>query len=394
MGIKTKVLVTSGNTRVAYSICRSLARHGYEVHVGERYRFNMAAVSRRCASTMIYSSPFTQQETFVNEICDFVRSKNINIVIPILEETYTLAKHAEKLQHCPAALLLPKYSQILALHDKGRLTATAESLGIPVPRTWELTALLADKDLVTELPSKVIVKPKQGGGGWGMRTFTDPIELIDTARREIDKPEQYIAQDIVQGQLICVCGMYYNGQCITRDSYISTTVYPLRVGQSTTRQSHIFQEALDSFKTLLDHLHWHGVCEMDFIVDTDSGKSLLLDANPRFWGAVMQNIAAGVDYPWYYSRLAQGDTNFVPGVAVEGLRTRWLGGDLMRMVAECKETKNKWQYIVNTLRSPIRYAACDDWDITDPMPFIAWGLNMLAGKMFNRQKDALPDIWQ
>lgn len=391
---KKKVLVTSGNTRVAYSICKSLAGRGYDVYVGDRRRFNMAAVSRHCKGAMTYNSPFTEQERFVDDINAFVRSKNIDVVVPVLEETFTLAKHREALALSGAAFLLPGYARMLTLHDKGRLTATAKALGIPVPETWRLEALLADAALAGGLSFPVIVKPKQGGGGWGMRTFHSAAELLETTGREIRNPGNYIVQTVARGQLIGVCGIYYNGRCIARDSYISTTVYPLRVGQPTTRQSRHYQQALDALKILLDHLNWHGVCEMDFIVDPDSGQCLLLDANPRFWGSVMQNIAAGVDYPWYYVRLAEGDTAFTPATAREGARTRWLGGELMRMAAECGEAQNKWKYLRDVFASPIRYDGCDDWDITDPLPFIAWGLNMIAGKVLKRRKDALPGVWE
>lgn len=354
----------------------------------------MASVSRHCAGAMTYSSPFTAQEAFLDEICAFVRDKNIDVVIPVLEETYTMAKCRNKLERCGAAFLLPEYGQILALHDKGALTAAARNLGIAVPPTWELAELLADSSLASALPFPVIIKPKQGGGGWGMRTAETPETLLRVARQGIEHPGRYIVQAVIPGHLLCACGIYYKGQCLASDSFIAATAYPLRVGQSTTRQSRAVPEALDALQTLLDHLSWHGVCQIDFILNPEDGRCVMLDANPRFWGSITQNIAAGVDYPWYYTRLALGDTDFAPGVARDGVRTCWLGGDCMRLAAEFKEAADKWGYIYEALRSNARYAAYDDWNLTDPMPFIAWGCNMLAGKLLKRKKDALPGVWK
>ncbi len=353
----------------------------------------MTSFSRHCAKAMKYSSPFTEQKKFIKEINTFIAVNAVDVLVPVLEETYTIAKYKNDLSP-EVAVFLPTYAQILAVHDKGWVTNLARSLGIPVPPTWEAASLLTGESAVEMLPFPVILKPKQGGGGWGMRKFAAGGELMDALRKEIPIPERFIVQGIVEGKSVCVCGICNHGNLLVGDSYVSTTVYPLQVGQATTRESWADANASRSFERLLSHLGWSGVCEMDFIVETATGTSYLLDVNPRFWGGIAQNIVAGVDYPYYYCQLALGREVFPGGDAALGSRTRWLGGDVMRLAAEFKAANNKIAYLSHAMRNIVSYALCDDWDRSDPLPFFAWAMGLCAQKFLRRKKDSLPDIWE
>ncbi len=389
-----KVLVTSGSTRVAYALCCSLAKNGFEVYIGEQNSFSMAGMSRYCTGRMTYPAPFTQQQAFVQSLADFIREKKIDIIMPVLEETYTCLKHKHILEETGVGFLFPEYEKVLQLHAKGSLTNLAKELNVDTPPTWELTEILENKTEIQNLPFPLMLKPKQGGGGWDMQKFTQASNFLTVITTEIENPSNYIVQAIIEGELIGACGIYHQGKHIVSDSYSLTTAYPLRVGQSTTRLSHLYPSALTSLKALLDHLNWNGVCQMDFIFEEKTGKSYLIDANPRFWGSVKHNIAAGVDYPLYYALLAQNNTDFIPQEARIGTRTRWLGGDIFRVLAECKESEKPLQYIRKAIFSPVHYTANDDWNIKDPLPFFTWATNLVLNKLLHRKKDSLPGVWE
>ncbi len=389
-----KVLVTSGNTRVAYAICCSLAERGFDVYIGDTSLFTMAGMSRHCKGRMAYPSPFTQQKSFIQSLISYAREKDIDIVLPVLEESFTCLKYKKELEKAGLAMLLPEYEQALQLHTKESLTRIAEELGLDTPPTWELSEILSGAVKEEELIFPLIVKPKQGGGGWGMQKFEHAQDFYTSVRAQIHNPQNYIVQTIVQGQLIGVCGLFHKGQHVASDSYISTTVYPLRVGQPTTRLSQDFPEAIAALKTLLSHMQWHGVCEIDFIYDEKNKKNYIIDANPRFWGSIKQNIAAGVNYPVYYAWLAQGKATFRAPRAQAGTRSRWLGGDILRIVAECRESGQPFTHLRKILKEDVQYAANDDWNYTDPLPFFTWGINLVVNKVLRRKKDCLPGIWE
>lgn len=387
------VLVTAGDTRVSYCIAKTLSKHGYRVFVGSRTRRSMAAASRHIAGSMVYSSPFTDEENFINDLKHFITRHNVDILVPVLEETYAIAKNRKKLAG-HVKFLLPEYDQILNVHDKGKLAGVLKSIGISGPATVELSELLAggEKSACPDFP--VILKPKQGGGGWGMRVFQRKEELLDFAREHVETPERCIVQELLAGELFGVCALYKDGRFIVGDTYKCARVYPLKVGQSTTRVSIEEGPALRDLRKLLDHLRWNGVCEADFIVDAQKGRHYLLDINPRFWGSLAHSIAAGVNYPDYYCRLADDDASFETGRARAGTRTQWLGGEIMRFLAEFKGARGKLGYLSESVRSRSLTHAYDDWDIKDPLPFFAWGLDSLSKKIFKRKKDSLPGIWE
>ncbi len=389
-----KALITSGNTRVAYAICQSLHSAGFEVYIGDKRSFTMAGMSRYCKGRMIYPSPFTQQEKFIEAISTFYKENNIDVLVPVLEETFTCLKYQDILLESGINFLLPTYDKALQLHAKASLTELANELKIDTPPTWELEDVLSSKETLENLPFPVILKPKQGGGGWGMQRFASATELYDFTYNEVEERKNYIIQKVIDGELIGACGIFYKGKHLVSDSYALTSAYPLRVGQSTTRLTKLYPSALDALKKLLTHIEWNGVCQMDFIYEPSTKKSYLIDANPRFWGSVKHNIAAGVDYPYYYALLAQGITDFKIEEAKMQTKTRWLGGDILRILSECKESNNSFICLPKVFFAPAHYHANDDWNIKDPLPFITWGINLIINRVLKRKKDALPGIWK
>ena len=370
------VLVTSGEPRIAYVICKALAKKGFRVFAGDVKRLSMAGVSRHTAGSMAYIPPSENEEAFLADINRFIQKKSIDVLVPTLLETFTIAKHIQQLTP-KVRTLLPTYAQIAAIHSKEHLTELAEQLDIPVPETWEAADLLTGERRLSTLPFPVMLKPKHGRGGWGMRMARDAAELIKHMRESGDDLQEYIVQKMIAGHNACACAIYKNGAGVTSDSYTYSTAYPLKFGQSTSRESVHCGEAIRSLKKILDHLKWNGVCEMDFLVERDTGKNYIIDANPRFWGAIAQNIAAGVNYPYYYCQLALDKEDFFVEAPVPGTRTRCVGGDMQRAVAEVYTAENKFRRLRQLFQEKKRYAAYDDWDSRDPLPFFVWLFRLL-----------------
>ena len=385
------VLVTSGETRMALAVCRTLSQNGYRVFTGSRRSGSMTAVSRHCTGSMTYSSPFTEQKQFLGDITTFIQKNNIDILLPVLEETYTIAKNRSQLEG-KVAFAIPEYASILAVHDKGRLAFLAEQLGIPIPATLELATVLSSPDRLANLSFPVLVKPKQGGGGWGVQRFDTPDSLLQFARSQVTLPELYIVQTVVEGSPVCACTLYDQGTYLGGDTYRPVQAYPLGCGQATIRETLTNNEALQSLQILLKYLGWHGVCEADFLVDA-AGKAWLLDVNPRFWGSLGHNIAAGVNYPLFYCKLCTKEPFIIPP-AQPGTRTGWLGGDTMRFLATLRQSDNKIAYLDNAWRTRKPVALYDDWAVSDPFPFFAWAWHAGLNAIIKSRKDILPGIWE
>ncbi len=386
------VLVTSAGTRVAYTICKALAKRGCRVFAGDSSGLPMTAVSRHCAGSFRYASPFLEEERFLADIADRCRRHDIEVIIPALEETYCLARHKD---HLPARVrsLLPDYAGVTAVHDKGNLARLAASLGIPMPRSHEASAVLQQPELLRDFHFPALLKPKQGGGGWAMCRLPNPEALPEVLRREGLSPERFIVQEEIAGETVCACAIYHNGRYLAGDAYRTLRTHPQPYGQATVRESVRGGQALELLRALLDHLAWNGVCEADFLVERASGRAHLLDVNPRFWGSLAQNIAAGLDYPYYYYLLALGGELPAVRESTPGVRTVWLGGNLLRAFLGWWESDKKLRFPAGTLQANGKVAAYDDWDPRDPLPFLAWGLGQCKKKLCGERGDALPGVW-
>ncbi len=98
------------------------------------------------------------------------------------------------------------------------------------------------------------------------------------------------------------------GQMRAKVAYKQLRDYPVTGGQATMRVSIRSYKAEAYLQQLLESLHWHGVCQADFVVDKHSEVPYLIDLNPRLWGSLAQAIASGVDFPYLIYRLArEGD---------------------------------------------------------------------------------------
>jgi hypothetical protein len=83
---------------------------------------------------------------------------------------------------------------------------------------------------------------------------------------------------------------------------------------------------------LLDALDWHGLAELQFIVEDEIPR--LIDLNGRFYGSLSLAVAAGANLPAIWAGLAIDDVPATPVRARPGVRYQWGSADLRRAVRE------------------------------------------------------------
>lgn len=393
-----KALVTSARTRVAYNICKSLARRGIEVVVADSRAHAMSFHSRHAATSALYTSPYTDEARFVDDLARIIERERVDVLIPVLEETYMVARNRERLGGL-AGLCMAEYRDMVGLHDKGALRELAARCDVPMPDTLPLSDIATTPELADSLTFPVVVKPRQGGGGWAVEEVGTAARLREVAQERAAACSGCLVQRKMEGATVCVAMLYDSGRLLAKDTYLTLETYPWPYGQATLRESVSCPEAEKGLKALLDALGWTGVCEADFIVDAASGRAYLIDVNPRFWGSLVQSLACGVDFPYYYYKLAKGERDFEVREGTPGVVTRWLGGDLMRFGARFMAAGSKVGFLSETARSHRRATAFDDFDLSDPLPMLAWcGGHVLKALGPKRDGaaggDALRGVWE
>jgi predicted ATP-grasp superfamily ATP-dependent carboligase len=394
------VIVTNAKSRVAYNVTRSLGGKGIEVYTSDFVRSSMSFYSRYSRGHFLYPSPFTHQEQFIRSILENVDRLKAEVVVPVHEETFLMAKFKDELSR-HVKVVLPDYKQILAVHNKDKWINIAQELNVPSPKTYLIEALRRPGGL-TNVLFPVLIKPKQGGGGWAITQVNSRHELSELLERElyIGLPwERFYAQEKIDGEVHCVAMLFCAGRYRAKVAYKQIREYPVSGGQATLRISLRNEDAEEGLRKILEHLKWHGICQADFVVDGKTGVSYLIDMNPRFWGSLAQGIASGVDFPYLLYKIAvEGDIEPVREFKT-GVVTQWFGGDIRALLSLLKSSNARMDLVKKFVVSSSAAVFYDDICLKDPLPFFAWmadilGRSLKQGSLKPGVHESLEGVWE
>ena len=395
------VIITNAKNRIAYNVVRSLGQKGIELYTADFVPRSMSFASRYSKGYFVYPSPFRDPEGFVQRLIDEIQRLGVDVLIPAFEETFLIAKYADRFSGC-VSTVLPDYEKILIAHNKDRWAQIAREHDIPVPRSCSIEDIQSGAVRCNDLRYPVLVKPKQGGGAWGIQQIESPEALSSLLSFDSCNGmpwSRFFVQEKISGETHCVAMLLNQGQLRAKVAYKQLRDYPVTGGQATMRVSMRSYKAEAYLQQLLESMNWHGVCQADFVIDKHTQIPYLIDLNPRLWGSLAQAIASGVDFPYLIYRLArEGDvapvTEFQTGVV-----TRWIGGELGAFFPHLKRAPARLQFLRAFLFPPTQVALYDDFCIADPLPFFVW-LNdaLLKAVKFRSLKavshESLEGIWE
>jgi predicted ATP-grasp superfamily ATP-dependent carboligase len=393
------VIVTNARNRIAYNVVRSLGRRGVAVYTADFVPRSMSFASRYSRAHFIYPSPFRDPEGFLRRVIEEVQRLNADVLIPVFEETFLIAKHRERLSP-HVSMVVPDYSQILIAHNKRDWEPLARRLTIPVPASYSPEELR--RGGLRDLRYPVFIKPKQGGGAWGIQEVPSAPILSELLAREsyVGKAwDRFFIQEKIAGHTHCVGMLFNKGRLRASVGYRQLRDYPAKGGQATLRVSVRHEAAEQAFQRLLEELQWHGPCQADFIVDAASDVPYLIDINPRLWGSLTQAIAAGVDFPHLIYQMAR-DGDVAPVTSFKtGVVTRWVGGELAALPDRLRHASSKRDVLIDFFFPPAPTALFDDLSLSDPLPFLVWTLDAVsrAARFGSAQPvahDSLDGVWE
>jgi predicted ATP-grasp superfamily ATP-dependent carboligase len=275
-------------------------------------------------------------------------------------------------------------------------------LNVPFPKSYSVEELRSSEKKIKELPYPILVKPKQGGGGWAIRQFNTSKELETVLGQPTNNGlswDRFFIQQKMEGETHCVAMLFRQGELRAKITYKQLRDYPPTGGQATLRVSLSNPIAEGFFQRLLEELNWHGICQADFIIHKETNLPYLIDINPRFWGSLIQGIASGVDFPHLLYRIAiDGDVSPAKEFKT-GVMTRWIGGDLRTFFPYLRASKRKGRFVYRFFFPGKEKIAYDDFNLKDPLPYFFWLLDSLFRILRNRSvyplpHDSLEGIWE
>jgi predicted ATP-grasp superfamily ATP-dependent carboligase len=366
-------LITFGRNRMAYTALRSLARRGIPTVVGDSFSPSMCFHSRYCHDHFTYPSPYLFPERFIETLAGQAREHGCEVIIPMHEEGYVIARHRDRLTP-HVSVPLPEYDDIMVLHSKDRFYRLAEELELPIPRTHFADRAEAIEEIASQVRYPVVVKPRRAHGSFGLR-YADTPEQLEQSFDDLVKRYRYgsdelpIVQEYVKGIKHSVCMLYNRGRLRALCTFRFLREFPIEGGTAVLRVSVREKQMEQIARRALEHLRWHGIAEAEFTLTGDRGP-VLMEINPRFWGSLYQGVASGVDFPYLLYRMAlDGDVDPVLDYPV-GVKTRWLWGDWRALCDYIVRPISQYRTLLDYLRFYRRDVTYDDFHWDDPVPFL------------------------
>ncbi len=358
-----RVLILDANQRSALATARSLGKHCVPLITADETPTALTGCSRYSEHYFCYPNPTTEPEQFITTISKQAIENDIQIILPMTELTTTLLlQHRDNL---PNNITVPfaDLDTIDSLANKCSLMKLAETLNVPVPRTWfvdDPNNLAVDLETLTY---PIVLKP---GKSWVLvgktwlhtsvrfaNNYQQAINIIESDPAFQSHP--FMLQECVLGHGQGVFALYNNGNSIAFFSHRRLREKPPRGGVSVLSESVPVNPILLSHaKSLLGAVNWHGVAMVEFKVAVD-GTPYLMEINTRFWGSLQLSIDAGVDFPWLLYNMACSQ----PVVPIKNYKTRtrlrWLLGDLDNLYLTLRDkeiTINKKMYAIIRFITP------------------------------------------
>ncbi|MBI3398269.1 MAG: ATP-grasp domain-containing protein [Deltaproteobacteria bacterium] len=366
-----KILILDAMWNKTLAVVRALGKRGFHLVVGEKTRFAAALFSRYCNRRVVYPSPLSSPDKFLDWLLREIKTNHYDIILPTELETQQLIlknrKEFEKYTRVPFA----DYGLISHVQNKAWLMKFAEANGYPCPRTYFVKDVIFFNYDSLEYP--VVIKPRESSGSRGLAYVDRPSDFLKTLQTvHKNYPFPLIQEYIPNGGAYGIGALFnYNSEPRAVFVYKRLREYPVTGGPSTLRESVKNDELKDIAIGLLRSLKWVGVAMVEFRVDPRDGKPKLMEINPRFWGSLQLAIMSGVDFPYLLYRMAMdGDVEPAWDYRV-GVRCRWLiPGDLLHFLSNLKRLRKTTDFFTMTNGDDIISAS-------DPMPAIGRVLSLL-----------------
>ena len=287
----------------------------------------------------MYPSAHTRPREFVEAITQLVREHDVDFLLPVTDVSLGNLRYHSHLIRPETAFPFASPDAIELLSNKCALFRLAEDLGVPIPRTLYIDSPAEVDDLAPELTFPLVIKPSRStyhvDGCWIMTAVTYAKDFAELSRRV--EQESYLSsfpfmlQELVHGTGRGLFTLYQDGKPVVHFGHRRLREKPPAGGVSVLSESCRASESMiEASEKILGRVGWEGVAMVEFLV-ADDGTPYLMEVNTRFWGSLQLAIDAGVDFPYLLYRVFTGEE--VPSELGfrEGVRLRWLLGDLDRL---------------------------------------------------------------
>jgi len=361
--MKSSVLVTDGEKRIALILIRSLGRKGLKIDVGSESFFSIGFSSKYCHKKTVYKDPKHYPEKFLEYLVKILNRKKFDCIFPVREHTTgIISKYKEELSRY-TNVPVPDYNIFLKAYDKETSVKIAQDKKIPCANTF----FKFDINKIKEILGYPVVIKSSIKHGVGIAICNSSDELVQKYKQMVEKHGKCFLQDFIPngGEI----GVYTIFNKKSEPVALSVqkrirTIYPYG-GVSILRETIKNDKIVDIAFKYLKALKWFGPAMVEFKVDARSNKAKFMEINPRWWGSISLSVASGINFPYILYKMAKND-DIEPNLNYKvGVKCRSFYGDILWYFKSKNKLKNL--SILFDFKTNL-----DILSLTDPIPmFIA-----------------------
>lgn len=358
-----KILILSGESRNGLAIIRSLGAKGYccdcVTHNAPLNRKMSLFFKSRYVRKVHFLPEIAQEKPFFNELVRLIKKTTYDFIIPAgTKYTNFLSKNKKKLSRYSRPLV-EDYEKLWRVHDKKECVTWVSGLKIPVPKTFIINNY---NDLIRaskQISYPVVIKNSDSFAseglwmcpGGGEKLLNQYIQRNSSIQYEVGEKNDYpIIQEKIDGILVDSTSFSIDGKVIGMLTQQRLVTVWLDGGGGLVNITNDIEEIKRYATAIVGALKWTGPIEMDWIMESKTGRCYLLEINPKFWGTTQLTISSGLDYPELLISFAQGRRIEIPFGYVTGLMYRWLPDELYSILIYSGKRKRLIRELLNFCR--------------------------------------------
>ncbi len=272
MDNKRRVLITNASTFIALDLARLFSSEDIEVFVADSAKYHICSFSNSLKKKYLVPSPRFEPKKYINKIIKIIKDHDIDLVIPVYEEIFYIAKELEKFPKS-CKVLAPNYSILESLNNKYLFQKKIEMYGFQTPNTY----LLKSKEDLLNIPLDYpfMLKACYCRASQRIKKINSYKDLSDI---DISFTSPWIAQEWLEGKKYCTYSLCDNGKIKAH------ATYPVEFsidGNSCLTFHSVEHEAIFKWvKKLVALEKFSGQIGFDF-VELPANNLYAIECNPR-----------------------------------------------------------------------------------------------------------------
>ena len=247
-------------------------------------------------------------EAYLRHIQSVIKKVKATVLLSVSEtDNRFVITHQDQLKQWIHLMPLPQLSMFETARNKKLLANFMQQHGSPLPQTVDNFA--GNIDTIAEtFPFPALLKPVIGHAGHGIIEFKNANQFSTYAKANPIVDKNYILQEFIEGYNLSCYVLYSRGEliCCTMQKALVPGRTPFQVSMG---MEFIYDDGVKVMvHKLMQQLEWNGYANIDLRFNEKTGKTLILEINPRFSFTIQASMkTTGINFPYLLCRLAKGE---------------------------------------------------------------------------------------